>query len=113
MSLSDVSPGAVVWVTHSPLELVPGAGGSSGKDWEAPVLPPQARVSVFSVLVAGGNWAQAQGELTVCTNTRWGEGGQEKEATRKAGPRTEDCLSFLEMQDWVLAGAMSASGPSS
>lgn len=38
---------------------------------------PQACVIVCSVLVACGNWAQAQGELTVCTNTRWewGESG--------------------------------------
>lgn len=77
------------------------------------MLPPTSLCEC--VLCAGscGNWTQAQGELTVYTNTRWGEGGQEKEETKKAGPRTEDGLSFLEMQNWVLAGAMSASGPSS
>lgn len=112
VSVSDVSPGAVVWVTHSPSSWCQGLEAPQeriGKPQWRPPLPPS--LCVFSVLVAGGNWAQAQGELTVCTNTDGG--GQEKEETRKAGPRAEDCLSFLEMQTWVPAGAKSASGPSS
>ena len=42
------------------------------------VLHPHACVSVCCVLVACGNWAQAQGELTVCTNTGVGGGWQER-----------------------------------
>lgn len=73
---------------------MPGAGGPSGKAWGGRVAPhPQACVIVCSVLVACGNWAQAQGELTVCTNTRWEWGGGVGDGeTRKAGPRTKDCV---------------------
>lgn len=87
----------MVWVTLSP------PAGARGwrllrKGLGSPSAPPTSLCEC--VLCAGscGNWAQAQGELTVCTNTRWGEGGQEKEETRKAGRRTEDCLSFLEVR---------------
>lgn len=51
---------------------------------------PQACVIVCSVLVACGNWAQAQGELTVCTNTRWewGESGGRRLGKLDPEPRT-------------------------
>lgn len=71
---------------------------------------PQACVIVCSVLVACGNWAQAQGELTVCTNTRWewgGEWGTERLGKLDPEPRT---VSFLEMQEWALVQAVSGSG---
>lgn len=64
---------------------MPGAGGPSGKAWGGPVAPPSPPgcVSVCSVLVACGNWAQAQGELTV--QTQDGSGGRVREGRDEAG----------------------------
>lgn len=54
MNIGDVSPGAVVWVTHSPPAHVGGAGrrarGPLGEGREAPVALPPSCVSVCYVL---------------------------------------------------------------
>lgn len=72
MSVGDVRPGAVVWVTHSPpgccrgLEaLGRGQGSPSG---------PTPTLCKCAVCWLRGNWAGAQGELTVCANSSWGWG---------------------------------------
>ena len=72
------------------------------------VLHPRASVSVCYALVACGNWARAQGELTVCTNTGVGVGWMEREVKErkrrgKLDPKTGNCLSFLEMQNQAYA----------
>lgn len=65
------------------------------------VLHPRACVSVCYALVACGNWAPAQGELTVCTNTGggWGRWRERLRKGRDEESRTQNWELFVFLGD--------------